>query len=314
MTDTIKPPFPWFGGKSRAANAIWARLGNVKNYVEPFAGSLAVLLLRPHQPHIETVNDIDCYLANFWRATICAPDEVAHWADWPVNEADKHARHIWLLGQSDFRQRMTSDPDYYDAKIAGWWVWGQSLWIGAGWCDSRNYFESGQNPTRPHMQIPHIGDSGRGAHRISMSNLAGYFELLHNRLRKVRVACGDWTRVLGKSPTYGICMTGIVLDPPYAHDMRDKVYANDNNVAYDVQQWAIQNGDNPLLRIALCGYDSEHSVLQSAGWSIYRWSTSGGYGNISNKRGKENAKRETIWFSPHCLPPDTSTSPAPLFD
>lgn len=314
MTDTIKPPFPWFGGKSRAANAIWARLGNVKNYVEPFAGSLAVLLLRPHQPHIETVNDIDCYLANFWRATICAPDEVAHWADWPVNEADKHARHIWLLGQSDFRQRMASDPDYYDAKIAGWWVWGQSLWIGTGWCDSKKYFESGQNPTRPKRGIPHIGSGGNGVHRISMSNLTEYFELLHNRLRKVRVVCGDWTRVLGKSPTYSRGMTGIVLDPPYAHDMRDKVYANDNNVAYDVQQWAIQNGDNPLLRIALCGYDSEHSVLQSVGWSMYRWSNHGGHGNKSNKRGKENAKRETIWFSPHCLPPDTSTSPAPLFD
>jgi site-specific DNA-adenine methylase len=37
-------PFPWFGGKSRAAKLIWSRLGDVPNYVEPFAGSLAVLL------------------------------------------------------------------------------------------------------------------------------------------------------------------------------------------------------------------------------------------------------------------------------
>jgi hypothetical protein len=27
-----------------------------------------------------------------------------------------------------------SDPDFFDPKVAGWWVWGQCLWIGSGWC------------------------------------------------------------------------------------------------------------------------------------------------------------------------------------
>jgi hypothetical protein len=48
--------------------SVWERFGNVPNYVEPFAGSLAVLLARPTPPRVETVNDKDCYLANFWRA------------------------------------------------------------------------------------------------------------------------------------------------------------------------------------------------------------------------------------------------------
>ena len=89
----LKSPFPWFGGKSRAADVIWRRFGDTPNYVEPFAGSLAVLLNRPHAPRTETVNDIDCYLSNFWRSLRYAPEEVAHWADWPVNEADLHAVH-----------------------------------------------------------------------------------------------------------------------------------------------------------------------------------------------------------------------------
>ena len=46
----LKAPFPWFGGKSRVAHFVWPRFGNVGNYVEPFAGSLAVLLKRPHEP------------------------------------------------------------------------------------------------------------------------------------------------------------------------------------------------------------------------------------------------------------------------
>ena len=79
----LKAPFPWFGGKSRASDIIWRRFGNVPNYVEPFAGSLAVLLARETTPGTETVNDLDCYLANFWRAIAANPDAVAEAADWP---------------------------------------------------------------------------------------------------------------------------------------------------------------------------------------------------------------------------------------
>ena len=69
----LKAPFPWFGGKSRVAAQVWERFGDVPNYVEPFAGSLAVLLGRPTAAGTETVNDLDCYLANFWRAVAADP-------------------------------------------------------------------------------------------------------------------------------------------------------------------------------------------------------------------------------------------------
>ena len=131
---SLRAPFPWFGGKRRVAPLVWQRFGNVANYVEPFAGSLAVLLARPHAAQTETVNDRDGYLVNFWRAVRAEPGAVWEWADQQVSEADLHARHVWLLGQSDFRERMLVDPHFYDVKIAGWWVWGLSLWIGDGWC------------------------------------------------------------------------------------------------------------------------------------------------------------------------------------
>ena len=119
QTEAIQAPFVYFGGKSRIASAVWERFGDVPNYVEPFAGSLAVLLGRPHVPRTETVNDLDGMIANFWRAVRAVPEEVARHADWPVNENDLHARHAWLVGQ---RERVTSrlegDPDWYDAKVA----------------------------------------------------------------------------------------------------------------------------------------------------------------------------------------------------
>ena len=43
----MKAPFPYFGGKSKVAGEVWRRFGDVPNYVEPFAGSTAVLLKRP---------------------------------------------------------------------------------------------------------------------------------------------------------------------------------------------------------------------------------------------------------------------------
>jgi len=131
MSGRLQAPFPWFGGKSRVASLVWSRFGDVPNFCEPFFGSGAVLLGRPHAPGIETANDKDAFLTNFWRALQHDPEAVATWADWPVVESDLHARHSWLRAQQPtFVPRMEGDPDFYDAKIAGWWVWGMACWIG----------------------------------------------------------------------------------------------------------------------------------------------------------------------------------------
>jgi hypothetical protein len=317
------PPFPWFGGKSRVADLVWERFGDVVNYVEPFFGSGAVLFLRPHDPGVETVNDLDCYLANFWRALQQAPDEVTRWADWPVNEADLHARHNWLLDRAEFRARMhDGPPDYYDPKIAGWWVWGICQWIGSGWCDSRYYNDPDQkrphlgNPgmgvQRPSQKRPHLGNPGMGVQRPSQKlphlgdqgrgvDLYAYMRAISERLRRVRVCCGDWSRVLGPSPTTKLGLTGVFLDPPYSDEYRQgDLYAlDDTDVGLDVMDWVIENGDNPDMRIALCGYDGNYTM--PAGWTKINWKAAGGYGSQGNGSGRENAAREVIWFSPHCI-------------
>ena len=116
----LQAPFPWFGGKATVSDLVWPRFGNVPNYVEPFFGSGAVLLGRPHAPKTETINDLDGLVANFWRAIQYDPDGTARWADNPVNEADLHARHAWIVQRLGTHQaRMMADPDYFDARMAG---------------------------------------------------------------------------------------------------------------------------------------------------------------------------------------------------
>lgn len=284
--EPLRAPFVWFGGKSRAAPAIWRRFGNTPNYVEPFAGSLAVLLARPHGGGIglETVNDKDAYLCNFWRALQADPAGVERWADWPVNEIDLHARHRWLIESGKGRvAHLRTDPDYFDVQVAGWWLWGLRAWIGRGWCSALA------------NQIPNL----RGESGVTDALLAR-LAALSDRLRYVRVTCGEWDRVLGPSVTTGNGLTAVLLDPPYAHAERDpKLYAVEDDVSADVRAWAVANGDNPELRIALCGYDGEHDM--PAGWTRVRWKAVGGRGNWAENRAKANAHRETVWFSRYCL-------------
>jgi DNA adenine methylase len=62
----MKPPFTYFGGKTAIAERIVSLLPPHEHYVEPFAGSLAVLLAKPPSA-METVNDLNCDLMIFWR-------------------------------------------------------------------------------------------------------------------------------------------------------------------------------------------------------------------------------------------------------
>jgi DNA adenine methylase len=335
MGDLLRAPFPWFGGKSRVSDLVWDRLGaDVVNYVEPFFGSGAVLLGRPGYDAAtmtETINDKDGFICNLWRAIKADPEAVAAHADWPQNENDLHARHAWLVGQREtLVERIEGDPEFFDAKIAGWWVWGICLWIGSGWCSgngpwgvedgkllhlgdrgrgiNRQLLHLGNRGMGINRKLPEIGGSrgapnGRGVHmKTQRDNVGGWFAALSERLRRVRVCCGDWARVCGSSPTYKIGPTGVFLDPPYGDEAARcaDLYATDSgSIAGDVRAWCLANGGNPLLRIALCGYAGEHDELEAHGWDVVAWKAKGGYG--SQGAGRENAARERIWFSPNCL-------------
>ena len=313
-TQQLQAPFPWFGGKSSVADVVWRRFGVVRNYVEPFMGSLAMLLGRPLPfDGTETVNDADGFVANFWRATAHDPEAVAHYADWPVNENDLHARHVWLIGQREtITARLEGDPEWYDAKVAGWWCWGQCCWIGSGWCSGKGPWKTveidgvrqlvhlgsaGQGVNRKRV---HLGDAGQGVNR-KREPLYDWFAALADRLRGVRVCCGDWSRVCGPTPTTKQGLTAVFLDPPYADTAgrAADLYANDClAVAHAVRQWAIERGDDPMMRIALCGYEGEHAMPET--WECIPWKAKGGYGSQSTKHDNPNARRERIWFSPHC--------------
>ena len=305
-------PFPYFGGKRRIAAEVWRRFGNVRSYVEPFFGSGAVLLGRPTPfDGVETVNDIDGLLCNFWRAVRADPTAVAEAADWPVSECDLTARHLWLVERREgITDALCADPEWYDVRAAGWWVWGACAWIGSGWCSGTGPWvregarvvlgSAGRGVNR---QLPHMGGGGDGGMGLlrSSSDPQQWIDGLSARLRRTRIACGSWERVLGDSVTWrhGVC--GVLLDPPYDTGAMDySAGGMGRGIAADVRAWALDAGKRADMRIALCGYD-EHDELERAGWSPHAWKARGGYGNQGGADADDNRHREVVWFSPACI-------------
>ena len=318
-----KAPFPWFGGKSKAADLIWSRFGaDCGNYVEPFFGSGAVWLNRPADfAGWATVNDLDGNVANLWRSMLHDPEAVAEAACWPVNECDLHARHLWLVNNlPKLAARLMADPEYHEPRTAGWWAWGACSWIGGGWCagdgpwhaepdeDGVPALTLGDGGRGVKRQLPHLGDGGTGVNRQlphlgnggtgdRLAWLTGWFRDLQSAMEGARVCCGDWSRIMSPGTMTRNGTAAVMLDPPYS--TTEAVYAHDSStVSDDARMWCIQNGDNPRLRIALCGHDTEHNELELLGWTVETWAKSGGYQGADD--------RERIWFSPACLGSETS--------
>lgn len=312
----MKAPFPYFGGKSSVAVDVWERLGAPAQYIEPFCGSAAVLLSAPRPASLEVVCDASGYIANFWRAVKHQPVAVAQWADYPVSHIDLGARHIWLIAQRERVGEALQDCDWPgDAKVAGWWLWGQCCWIGSGWCE---WTGNGRAPDKkpnvnagfgggvginaigqvPHAtsagmgiqaigQVPHASDAGRGELLTSAGRTAWrWLHKLADRLERVRVVHGDWTRCLNNH--FGGADTAIFLDPPYRS--YEKLYGDATPVADAVEAWARDHAD---LRIALCGHVGDYDL---PGWDAVEWSR----GRFTYS-GNKTTDKECVWYSPACL-------------
>ena len=287
-------------------------------YVEGFAGSLAVLLSREPADR-EVVCDLDGLIANFWRALQADPDAVAWHADWPSNNHDLTARHGWLLRwRRENAGRMSEDPDFFDAKAAGWWAWGKSVSIGR-WCVGMPFLRdkaAGQGvsvqrkipDSRPFLGHQ-IGGQGVTVHRRELSptgrrgeRLRPWMRALAARLEGVVVLNRGYRSavtptVLTDTPGGAKRTAGVLLDPPYLTARRaNTLYDGEENsdeAAVSSFLWAAKHGTK--YRIVFCCADGDFPT--PPGWRKV----------VSEFAGVRDAKRreeykDCMLFSPACEP------------
>ena len=191
----LKPPFAYYGGKTTLAPKIAEMLPEHDHYVEPFAGSLAVLLAKDPSK-IETVNDLDGHIVTFWRALRERADEL------------ERACALTPYSRAEFEQCKSLDGDS-DLEVA------RQVWVVLTQGRRKSLEESSAWITERKATV--------GISRSQyLRRYIGRFADVASRLGTVAIESRDALEVVadyGSEPS--VC---IYADPPYLGSVRHSGY------------------------------------------------------------------------------------------
>ena len=196
----LAPPMPYYGSKQTVGPKIAALLPRHDHYVEPYAGSLAVLLAK-RPSRMETVNDLDKDLMAFWKTLRDQPDELER-----VCALTPHSRAEYEAARD---ADLTALPDLERARLV--WV---RLTQGRAGTLRQTGWRHFQNPSTAGFGMP--------------GYLAGYVSRLApvaDRLASVSLECRP---ALDLIAAYGR-HEGVLLyvDPPYLGSTRARNYRHE---------------------------------------------------------------------------------------
>lgn len=246
---TTAAPFTYFGGKHRLASWIVSMLPQHDHYVEPYAGSLSVLLAKPRSP-METVSDVDGDLVAFWRVLRSRPQELAAvCALTPHSRTEHAAAH--------------DRPDHLDELERARRVWVQltqgrsGSTLRTGW---RHYVAPTGTTGMPDYLAGYVGRMLPAAERIAGVSLESRpaLDLIERYGRERRVCLYVDPPYLGATRSSG----------GYRHDMASEAEHRELlDALLDCRSAVVLSGyDSPLYREAL------------SGWHVSRATTSTGQG------------------------------------
>ena len=248
-TVPLKAPYPYFGGKSRAAASSGPHSGMCQTLWTHSWGPWRSCSddQRRHSSKPSTTGTAWCQIFGVPCSMILMP-----WPTMPTGLVTKTictrdmpgschnarpSRHVWRATLTTTTPKLPGGGA--GACAAGLAPAGAAATAPGRWstASSRHLGNAGQGVQR---QRTHLGNAGQGVQR-KRTHLGGargtgeqgimaarndgiytWMRALCDRLRYVRVTCGDWTRVLGPSVTWKHGLTGVVLDPPYSHSERTK--------------------------------------------------------------------------------------------
>lgn len=241
MKSVLKYP----GAKNRLAPWICEYIPKHNVYLEPFGGSLAVLFNK-ERSHIETVNDLDEEVVNFFRVL--------------RNKKNELERAIYLTPFS--RKEYISAYEYTDDSIEKARRFAVKCWMGFG-CGNlyRNGFKSGQqthspNPAKAWAELPET------------------LELAAERLSGVQIECLPAVELINRYDTEDVF---IYADPPYLHGTR-KNYLYRHEMKDSEHEELINLLSRHPGRILLSGYDNDLYNTVLSGWKKVQKDTRAEFG------------------------------------
>lgn len=255
------PPFTYLGGKGTLAPLIARLLPRHDHYVEPFAGSLAVLLAKAPS-RMETVNDLDGDLMTFWRVLRDRPD-------------DLH-RACALTPHSRAEYAACADrPDDLDDLERARRVW-VDLTQGRGGQLTRTGWRHYLDPAGSSAGMP--------------GYLAGYVGRMASataRLQRVSLECRPALDLIGAfSPHPAVCL---YVDPPYLGSLRvGGVYRHEMRAVEQHRELA-EALNACTASVVLSGYPSPLYDELYAGWHRRDMAASTGQGGTWANR------TEVLW-------------------
>lgn len=262
----VAPPFAYYGGKTTIADRIVALFPKHGHYVEPFAGSLAVLLAKNPAP-IETVNDLDEHVITFWRVLRDRPADLMR-----VCALTPHSRAEYLAARD-----IEGAPDELELARR---VWVQ-LTQGRGGTLRLTGWRHFQDPSgRPTSSMPDY--------------LAAYVDrmrLAAARLARVSLECRPALEVI---EAYGR-HDGVLIyaDPPYLGSARSsRMYRVE--MSHEDEHTALADALHRCRStVVLSGYSTPLYDELYAGWHQVHIAAYTGRGNHSAER--DPRRVEVLW-------------------
>jgi DNA adenine methylase len=254
----VKPPVPYYGSKATVAAWIADLLPDHEHYVEPYCGSLAVLLAKtPSQ--METANDLDGDLVNFWAVLRDQPDALVRACALTPHARAEHAAAAKPTDDPLERARRTwirlSQGRSATLRTTGW----------------RHYI----NPAGSHLGMPGYLDA-------YVDRMAAAAERLHN----VSLECLPALTLIGKYGAQPGCL--LFVDPPYLGSTRMANYRHEMTGEDAHRELAAALADCRAT-VVLSGYHSPLYDDLYAGWHRYERATS--TGNATT----DKARTEVLW-------------------
>jgi DNA adenine methylase len=263
-TIVTRPAFRYYGGKWKLAPWIISKFPRHQHYVEPCGGAASVLLQKPISP-IETYNDLNGDVVNFFKVLRERPEELAHMIRWTP----------WA--RQEFETCKVIEGDELE-KARRWWMF-QTLSVSAAPSQ-----EDGAGMRLESQRLK--ADCDRIDRERSVSNL---FDIA-KRLRSVQIEHRPMndviTRLDGRATLF-------YIDPPYVKETRSHksmygVEWSDSDHSEFIE--IVQNLEGFCV---ISGYICElYEPLERAGW------------HREDKKAVNNSgdtRTESLWLCPRTV-------------